>query len=501
MSTLDWIVVAAYMGAMLAIGVYYSRRTKSEEEYLLGGRHMGGISVGLSLFAAILSTISCLATPGEMIQHGPMAFADIVTYPLIYWVIGWGLIPVFTALRITSAYELLETKFGLGVRLLGSLLFLSLRLVWMGVILYATTSQVLIPLSGLPAWTTPLACIAIGAITVIYTSIGGLRAVVATDVIQESILMFGVIATIGIITYSLGGVGAWWPDEWMPHWDKFSLEFSSENRVTVPIAMLTGFLWWICTAGSDQIAIQRYLATRDVATARKALGVSLIASFVSALLLATTGLALMAYFQANPSQLMEGTSVKQDADKLFAQFIAVGLPSGVTGLVIAGLLAAAMSSLSSGINSSCSVIAVDFIERLVPRREKPMSAMRRTQIISWIVGCAVVALSTGIGQIRGNLLEVSFKAANLLVAPLALLVFMAIFLPWATSAGAYSAAAASTVVAVGIAYFEWFGMSFIWILPMSLAAGTVAGIVVSLATRRGGSSNHEPRNPLPASIT
>ena len=88
--------------------------------------------------------------------------------------------------------------------------------------------------------------------------------------------------------------------------------------------------------------------------------------------------------------------------------------------------------------------------------------------------------------------------ANLLVGPLALLVFMAIFLPWATSAGAYSAAAASTVVAVGIAYFDWFGMSFIWILPMSLATGAVAGIVISLATKRGGSSNHEPRNPLPA---
>ncbi|MCC6492312.1 MAG: sodium/solute symporter [Pirellulales bacterium] len=467
---------------MLGIGFYYGRRTTSEEEYLLGGRHMGAVSVGLSLFAAILSTISCLAAPGEMIQHGPMVFSDVLTYPLVYLIVGWLLIPVFVKLRVTSAYEVLETRFGVGVRLLGSVLFLLLRLVWMSVIIYATTSKVLIPLSGLPAWTTPIACLVIGAVTVMYTSIGGLRAVVVTDVIQESILLGGILLTVILITVDLGGVAAWWPDQWMTHWDKFSLGVTSETRMTVPIAMLTGLLWWICTAGSDQIAIQRYLATRDVATARSALGISLAASFLSAVLLGTTGLALLAYFQAHPELMLPGASVNRDADKLFGQFIVVGLPHGVTGLVIAGLLATAMSSLSSGVNSACSVISVDLIDRLAPNLTAATDPVRRTKIISWGVGSVVVVLSTVIGQIEGNLLEVSFKAANLLVAPLFLLVFMALFMPWSTAFGALCAVAGSTATAVGVAYYEWLGMSFIWILPASLGAGLAAGILGSLCT-------------------
>lgn len=482
MTLIDWLVIVAYLAAMVAIGVYYGARTKSAEDYLLGGRHMGALSVGLSLFAAILSTISCLAAPGEMIQHGPMVFSDVLVYPLVYLIVGWLLIPVFVKLHVTSAYEVLESRFGLGVRLLGSLLFLSLRLVWMSVIIYATTSKVLIPLSGLPAWATPIACIAIGAITVTYTSIGGLRAVVVTDVIQESILLGGILLALVLISVNLGGVAAWWPDEWMSHWDQFSLSVSSETRMTVPIAMLTGLLWWICTAGSDQIAIQRYLATRNVATARSALAVSLVASFLSAVLLGALGLALLAYFSANPSQLLPGTSVGHDADKLFAQYIAVGLPQGVTGLIIAGLLATAMSSLSSGINAACSVVSVDFMDRLSRRSTDDHDPVRRNKIISWAIGGAVVVLSTAIGQVEGNLLEVSFKAANLLVAPLFLLVLLALFVPWATTVGALGSVLSSTVIAVGIAYFDWFGMSFIWILPASLAAGLLAGLLLSLGS-------------------
>ncbi|RIK78577.1 MAG: sodium-coupled permease [Planctomycetota bacterium] len=480
MATIDWLIIAGYLAAMLAIGLYYGAQTKSAEDYLLGGRRMGAVSVGLSLFAAILSTISCLAAPGEMIQHGPMVFSDVLVYPLVYAIVGWLLIPVFIRLQVTTAYEVLETRFGLGVRLLGSLLFLTLRLVWMSVIVYATTSKVLIPLSGLPASWTPAACLVIGAVTVAYTSIGGLRAVVVTDVIQESILLGGILLALVLISLDLGGAAAWWPNHWMPHWDKFSLAVSSETRMTVPMAMLTGLLWWICTAGSDQIAIQRYLATRDSATARRALAISLAASFLSALLLGTLGLALLAYFRANPSLLASDMSVQRNGDKLFARFIAIGLPRGVTGLVIAGLLATAMSSLSSGINSACSVVSVDLLDRLRPAPNGSRDAVRRNKAISWALGGLVVVLSTAVGEVEGNLLEVSFKAANLLVAPLFLLVFFALFVPWSTRLGAVTAVAASTVLAVGVAYFEWFGMSFIWIMPMSLAAGLAGGIVVSL---------------------
>jgi SSS family solute:Na+ symporter len=481
MAFLDWLVILIYLLGMLAIGVYYARFTDDEEDYLLGGRKMGAVSTGLSLFAALLSTISCLAVPGEMIQHGPMIFADTLTYPFVYLIVGWCLIPVFMKLRVTSAYEILEQRFGLGVRLLGSSLFLCMRLLWMSVIIYATTHEVLIPLTGLPEWTTPIACLAIGFVTVVYTSIGGLRAVVVTDVVQESILFGAMLLTLLLITVHLGGFSAWWPTQWMSHWDTFRLNVDTTARVNVPMAMLTGFLWWVCIAGSDQIAIQRYLSTPDLRTARRALAVSLIAGLLSVVLLALVGLALLAYFQAHPETLSAGTSVAKNADTLFARYIVIGLPTGVTGLVVAGLLATAMSSLSSGINSACSVITVDFIDRL--RRNQPINEIdhvRRTKIISWSLGSAVVILSTTVGYFEGNLLEISFKAGNLLTAPLFLLLFLAIFIPQTTWLGAVAAVVASTVVAVGIAYFNWLGLSFIWILPASLLAGLIFGPIVSL---------------------
>jgi SSS family solute:Na+ symporter len=246
------------------------------------------------------------------------------------------------------------------------------------------------------------------------------------------------------------------------------------------MAMLSGMLWFICTAGSDQIAIQRYLATSDVREARKVLGVSLLATAVSLALLALTGLALLAYFRAHPDRLLPGTSVAQDADKLYAHFIVIGFPQGVTGLVIAGLLATAMSSLSSGVNSACSVISVDFLDRFTKDPDAKLDGAARSKLISWIVGVLVVVLSTLIGQIDGNLLEVGYKAVNHLAVPLFLLIFMAILVPWATWLGAVAAVIASVCMSISIAYFEWMDLSFIWIVPAALAAGLAAGMIVSL---------------------
>src|SRR4051812_24957967 len=120
MAFLDWLVVAAYMASMLGVGEYYARKNKSEEDYLLGGRKMGSFTVGLSLFASLLSTATYLGLPAEMIQHGPMAFTRILAYPFVYVIGAYALIPFLMRLDVTSAYEILEKRFGLGVRLMAS---------------------------------------------------------------------------------------------------------------------------------------------------------------------------------------------------------------------------------------------------------------------------------------------------------------------------------------------------------------------------------------------
>lgn len=475
----DWLVIFTYALAMLAIGWFYSRRNKTREDYLLGGRQMQPTSIGLSLFATLLSSISYLSWPGEMIKHGPVLFCTFLSYPLIIYVVGWFMIPYFMKLPVTSAYEILEMRLGRDVRLLGAVFFLSLRLLWMAMIIYTATDKVLIPLTGLSPSMGPLVCAIIGAVTIAYTSAGGLRAVVFTDVAQTVILFAGALLTLGVITVKLGGVGAWWPDQWDPHWDQPKLWFGSAER-TVAGGFLATFIWYVCTCGSDQMAIQRYLSTRDVRSARYAFTVSMITDAVVTLFLGAIGLALLAYFTVHAELVPAGQTISTSADQLFPQFIVSGLPTGISGLVVAALLAAAMSSLSAGVNSASSVITTDLLDRFRPRIRTEAHHIRLNRGVSVVVGVMVVGLSLYVSMVPGNLLEVAYRVVNLFVAPLFGLFFMAMFVPWATAFGTLAGAAASVAVAIGIAHFRLFGLDFLWIMPGSLAAGVVVGMLASL---------------------
>ncbi len=152
------------------------------------------------------------------------------------------------------------------------------------------------------------------------------------------------------------GFAQWWPTEWTTEWDAPSIWFNPGSRMTVAATFLSTFAWYICTAGSDQMAIQRYLATRDTRAARRMVNTSLAVNALVIAFLACVGLELFAWFRLHPEMLADRQSISTSADQLLPRFVVIGLPNGISGLVIAALLAAAMSSLSSGINSSCSVI-------------------------------------------------------------------------------------------------------------------------------------------------
>ncbi len=311
---LDWIVLAFYGISMMCVGWFYSR-VKNVEEYLLGGRDMKPWTVGISLFATLMSTLTYLAVPGEMIRHGPMILGGILSYPLVYLIVSRFIIPSFMKLRVTSAYEILEQRFGLSVRMLGSSLFLSLRLLWMALIVYATASTVLVPLLRLDPSTTPWICAVMAIVTITYTSMGGLQAVVFTDVLQTFIMLAGALLSILIITAKLGGIIAWWPTSWAPQWDTPRFFFSTDSRVALGLVILSTLTWYVSTVGSDQMAIQRYLATRDVKAARTMFGISLWCDAVVGTLLAILGLALFAYFDKYPAMLSDGETIHSNADK------------------------------------------------------------------------------------------------------------------------------------------------------------------------------------------
>ncbi len=492
MTALDYGVIVAYGLGMLAVGVYYARRTVSREDYLLGGRQMRSSFVGLSLFATLLSTITYLAMPGEIINKGPVILWTMVSIPIAYVVVGYLLIPRFMALRVTSAYELLETRLGIQIRLLASIIFLATRLLWMALIIHLTADKIIVVMFGWDPKVTPYVAAVIGLVTVVYTSMGGLRAVVLTDVVQSLILLGGAILSIVVISTAMGGVSGWWPREWSPSWDAqpvFSTDPTVRATVVGSIVFMT--VWWICTAGSDQMAIQRYLATRDTKAARRAFLVTGVSNIVITLCLASLGFALLGFFRTYPEYLGSGMTIEQDADKIFPFYIVRFLPPGVTGLVIAGLLAAAMSSLSSGINSASSVVSVDFVDRFrsPDRADSEAGRMNRARLIAVVSGLAAVVLSSFMGRVTGNIMEVTVRTNHIFVAPLFGLFFMALFVPFATTAGTIAGAGAGCAVGVLIAYWDLITggptLSFQWISLISLTANMAVALPVSLLTFNG----------------
>lgn len=482
LTILDWIVLFAYAAGMLLIGWIYSRRNKTKDDYLLGGRKMNSTSVGISLFATLMSTLSYLTYPGEMILHGPMIFAGVCSFPLVYYLVGWWIIPRIMHMKVTSAYEILETKLGLSVRMLATFMFLSLRLLWMATIVYVTIDVALMSVVSFDRAYIPFISMLLTVVTIIYTSMGGLRAVVVTDVIQSCIFLGGALLSIAIACFHLDSFSVILPRSWPEHWDTFRWGFDPQARTTFGNAVLVLFVWYVCTAGSDQMAIQRYLATSDIRTARKSFLVTLLSNLIAYGLLALVGLAMLSWFTSNADMLLPGRTLNDQADTLFPRFILMALPAGISGLVIAGLLAAAMSSLSSGLNSVSSVVSEDLVRRF-RKTKSSVDPLKQVKRLSYGTGAIVILLSFFVSSVPGNLLDVVMKVVNLFVSPLFVLFFMALFIPFATERGTFIGGIFSIAVAIATAFYGIFGITVLWIMPTSLVAGVLMGIIASAIDR------------------
>jgi SSS family solute:Na+ symporter len=488
---LDWLVVAVYALLLIGVGFYYSFRQRSSEEYFVGSRSVAPFLAGISLYATMFSTLSYIGFPGELIQNGPILLCvNLAAFPLVYVIVGHGIIPMVMKLPVTSAYELLETRLGRPVRMLGSLIFVLTRLVWMAVMLY-TTSFVIVTVMGWEArWATPISILA-GVVTTSYTLTGGIRAVLVSDVVQFFVLLAGAIFTLIYITVWMGGPGAWWPDQWAAHWAPqpvFSLD--PHVRVTVVGSLVGALIWWVCTSASDQMAIQRYLSTRDVRTGRRAFLHNVIGGTVVTTILILVGLALLGFYQANPTLFPSDLSLRTQGDTLFPYFVSHFLPAGLPGLVLAGLLAAAMSSLSSGINSTITVISKDFIETLIPNlKRSDRDRILTARLLAALIGTIAILGSQLAGMIPGNLIEVAGKTINLLLCPLFGLFFLALFVPFATTFGAVMGAIYSVTAAALVAYWDLITgqppVSFQWIAPVALCTTLVFSCGFSLLPTRG----------------
>ncbi len=473
---IDYWVIALYLGAVLVLGYYFSRRQSNTEEYFLAGRNMPWFAVGLSLLASILSTITYLSIPGEIIKNGLGANSVLLSYPLVFVVVGYLVVPFFMRLQVTTAYEYLEKQFDLSTRLFGASIFILIRLAWMGTIVF-TASGALATISGLSFTTVVLGVTAVGTI---YTTLGGMRAVIWTDVVQFFILFGGALFTILYVIHDAGtGPVTWWNDITTAEMEPQPI-FSLDPTVRLSwVGMINWTLfWWICTAGGDQVAVQRYLSTDSATSARRSFACNLTASAVMTLLLGLCGMALYSYYQAQ---------LPSDVDSVFPHFIRHVLPRGLAGLVVAALFSAAMSSLDSGINSVSSVVITDYYRRLRRSAASPRGEMILARVVT--VAAGIFAILTCFlldwipEEMRGNLFDVTGRISSFLVGSLGGMMFLAILKVRCSGRVAMGSALAGMSVGLVWAQGHWlFGLqelAWMWVIPLSTLVTFGSALAIS----------------------
>lgn len=525
LAVIDWAIIVVYGLSTVILGWYYGRKQEDTTEYFIGSGNMNPVLIGVSLFATLLSTISYLSMPGEMLGKGPVSLLSITALPLVFLLIAFWILPVYMKQHVTSAYELLEERLGVGIRLLGAAMFVLLRLVWMSLLVYLT-AKALTLMIGVGPEKIPLIALITGMVAVVYTSLGGLRAVVITDLMQTILLFGGALLVLGIVTFQLGGF-SWFPDEWQANWDTQPLlpinpetgQLDVKMRVTVLGSIINVLIWYVATAAGDQTSVQRFMATTDAKAARWALATQLSVSVVVSITLGLVGLALLGYFSQHPEFLPAGKNLKEHADEMFPLFIAYQLPIGISGLVVSAMFAAAMSSIDSGVNSITAVVMSDFLDRFgrTPTTEK--GHMLAAKGLAFAIGAVVVVGSSLMEHVPGNISAVTSKTANLLTTPIFCLFVFALFIPFARPVGVFVGAIFGTLTAAVIAFsgplVVWLShhgvdpstfnttitekldpvtglmtetavdpVSFQWIGLASVAVNVVVGCAVSLALPR-----------------
>jgi solute:Na+ symporter, SSS family len=488
---LDLVVIAGYFFGMLMIGVVTARRQTSTDMYFLGGRRVHWFLAGVSVVATLLSTLSYLAVPGEVIKHGLGMFSQLIAFILIIPFVNWIVIPAVMRLPVTSVYDYLERRYSRQARTLGASVFVLTRTAWIGMILFSASEAI----SVMTGWTTISIIIVMGVVTTLYTTSGGLEGVIWSDFAQFLILFGGAIIIPLYIGYRTeAGPLAWWQTfEAAGRANVPIMSFDPTVRVTLVGVFLEVFFWNVCTHLSDQVAVQRYLSTPSIKSARRSMWVFSIGNVGLILLLVVCGIALFFFY----SQQAESPAAFQelllhDADKLMPRFMAEELPAGVTGLLLAALLAAAMSSISSGINSISTVISSDFLavrKSQAKKTETPaeISAedhedVRMGRVLAVVtgtfgIGMAWVVLVIKERQDSWNLLEMIARLNHLFVAPLGAIFLAGILMRRVGASAALIGFAAGTATSFLISFSgELFKMptgtagehiSFMWIMPCS----------------------------------
>ena len=469
MHTLDLAIIVLYFAGVLAIGAYFSRRQSGAADYFLGERDLPWWAIMLSIVATETSALTVISVPGIGARTN-LAFLQL---PLGYLVgriaVAAWLLPGYFRGEQETAYTRLESRFGPHTRRAASAVFMLVRSLGDSVRVFATA----IPLAVVTGWSIPMSILALGLITVLYTWGGGLKAVVWVDVMQLFVYLLGGLAVFAVAAQLAGGIG--------PVFDRASeagrlraLDFNFSFSVTYTFwgGLIGGALLSAASHGTDHLIVQRLLASRSLPDARRALVVSGIVVLAQFALFLLIGVAIWAAGFADPGLA---------GDQIFPRFVVEHLPAGLAGLVIAAVLAAAMSTISSSLNSLASAATHDFYASLTGRRDQ----QHLLKVGRWFTVLWAVILSAGALAFQRNDQPVVVLALSIASITYGALLGTYILAGTRRARGrdallaiAVTTAVMAIVVLVKPAPFQQ--LAFPWYVPMGTAIALLTGFLSSL---------------------
>jgi len=439
-SNIDLIIIVVYILATTAFGAWFVKRSGDMKGFTLAGNLIPGWAIGLSLMATYLSSISFLANPGKSYASDWRPFVFSLTLPIAIWIAAKWFIPLYRNHVQTTAYEYLETRFALWARLYMGVAYILLQVGRFAVVLYLTA----LALAALLGVDIKVLIISLGLLTIIYTLLGGFAAVIWTDVVQSVVLLFGGLACLALLISGLeGGWGQLHTVASANH--KFDLGSMDFDLVIQGfwVILIFGIVENLKNFSVDQNYVQRFLSAPSEREAKKALWLGGLLYIPISALFFMIGTTLFVYYLNMPP-----ADLPAKADQIFPYFIVQELPVGVVGIVIAGVLAAGMSTLDSSLNSSATVVTIDFYKRVFNSAADDASQLRMIRLSTAIIG--VIATLASLIMINAKTaLDVWWQISAIFGGGMLGLFLSALLLPKLQSKQAMIA------TAIGVVFVAW----------------------------------------------
>jgi len=483
-STIDYLVLVAYLVGITLFGMQFRRSQRTVRDYFIGGRNTSWVVISLSIVAAETSTLTVIGVPALMYasyahpeQGGSLTYLQVVIgYIIARFAIALLLIPRYFQGQLMTAYALLENRFGVTAKHVAASLFLVMRSLAEGVRVFAA-SLVLSAVIGASLPNLPhlwfWSVLLVGLLTLVYTFEGGIGAVIWTDLIQLAIYIGGsLLAAYQILQLVPGGWGAIVSmgreanklQLWSFSWD-LSLPF------TFWAGIFGGTFLTMASHGTDQLLVQRVLTCRNQRDGQKALIMSGFVVLFQFVLFLTIGLMLFAYYRTHPQPVLTSN------DEIFPVFIVNTLPHGISGLVIAAIFAAAMSNLSASLNSLASTTVLDFYAPMSggEKSDEHLLKVSRWVTAAWGIVLILVAL---VARTWGSVFTAGLTIASLVYGPMLGAFALGVFTTRATTRGVVTGMA----VSLGSMWMVRLNTSLAWTWYVLLGSAIciTVGYVVSL---------------------